>query len=473
MRFSKVILAVIAVALGTVPLFAQNTELEALAGIQIDFRNPGARSMGMGGAFLGLADDASAAEANPAGLTILRKTEVSLELRHAELVQDLPVTGVYPNLQTMEFNNWTRAAEVQFGSVVIPRGNWAFAVYYHHPVNYQNSGAVLPQFNSAGQRSQEVPQFFFNRDPFGENPPVSEDQCLQDPNNPCLTGTVFPFITAVQVDLKTLGGAFAWKMGRLSLGVAGRYQRFSESAFTYRVASDTLQPASILAQATLDDQGNTKWETDFTVSGGFKYEFSPSFSIGGVYKQGPEFPAPVYLQNVLAGDTDLNKVEDVSFHAPDTAGLGISYRPVPVLTINADAVKVTYSNLTDKMTTNTYGVNPGDLVTNDITEYHVGAEYFLTTRIPIAIRAGWWREPGHAMHFVGPLTCDHIAGIEGEPRIQCEANRITEAIFFPKQKDQNHYSVGVGLAWPSFQIDAAYDTSDLFKVGSLSAVYRF
>src|SRR5439155_7323916 len=58
-------------ALATLPLAAQNTDIESLAGLQFNFGNPGARSLGMGGAFLGLADDASAAEANPAGLTIL------------------------------------------------------------------------------------------------------------------------------------------------------------------------------------------------------------------------------------------------------------------------------------------------------------------------------------------------------------------------------------------------------------------
>jgi hypothetical protein len=34
-------------------------------------------------------------------------------------------------------------------------------------------------------------------------------------------------------------------------------------------------------------------------------------------------------------------------------------------------------------------------------------------------------------------------------------------------------SVGAGLAWPRFQIDAAYDSSDTYKVGSISMVTRF
>lgn len=48
------------------------------------FNNPGARANGMGGAFIGLADDATAAYTNPAGLTILTEPEVSIEYKIGE-----------------------------------------------------------------------------------------------------------------------------------------------------------------------------------------------------------------------------------------------------------------------------------------------------------------------------------------------------------------------------------------------------
>ena len=47
------------------------TDLETNSAIPFSFSNPGARSLGMGGAFVGLADDATAAYTNPAGLTQL------------------------------------------------------------------------------------------------------------------------------------------------------------------------------------------------------------------------------------------------------------------------------------------------------------------------------------------------------------------------------------------------------------------
>jgi len=59
MRWSLLVIAFAAILYGT-PATAQNTDIEALSGIQFNFANPGARSLGMGGAFLGLADDATA-----------------------------------------------------------------------------------------------------------------------------------------------------------------------------------------------------------------------------------------------------------------------------------------------------------------------------------------------------------------------------------------------------------------------------
>jgi hypothetical protein len=54
---------------------------EPIVPLQLSFSDPGARSMGFGGAFVALADDATAALANPAGLVQLARPEVSIEGR--------------------------------------------------------------------------------------------------------------------------------------------------------------------------------------------------------------------------------------------------------------------------------------------------------------------------------------------------------------------------------------------------------
>src|SRR5919106_3525316 len=121
------------ILLVALPLSAQNVDIEALSGLQFNFGNPGARSLGMGGAFLGLADDASAAEANPAGLTILRKPEVSLELRNYEENQIFTTSGTFPDIERTAFKHYSKRVNVSFASAVVPVKNFTFGAYYHEP----------------------------------------------------------------------------------------------------------------------------------------------------------------------------------------------------------------------------------------------------------------------------------------------------------------------------------------------------
>src|SRR5260370_322495 len=128
----------------TLQLAAQNTDIESLSGLQFNFGNPGARSLGMGGAFLGLADDASAAEANPAGLTILRRPEVSLEVRNYQEQQLFTTSGTFPNLTRTAFSHYSQRVEPTLFSFVYPikKGTFDFSSIYVQTtsdVTYPNS----------------------------------------------------------------------------------------------------------------------------------------------------------------------------------------------------------------------------------------------------------------------------------------------------------------------------------------------
>src|ERR1700751_2482658 len=113
----KALLFLAICALATAPVAAQNTDIESLSGLQFNFGNPGARSLGMGGAFLGLADDASAAEANPAGLTILRKPEITTEGRTFQEQQVFPTSGIFPDLKRTAFSHYSQPIDATFASI--------------------------------------------------------------------------------------------------------------------------------------------------------------------------------------------------------------------------------------------------------------------------------------------------------------------------------------------------------------------
>ncbi len=317
-----------------------------------------------------------------------------------------------------------------------------------------------------GQIKTDVPNFFLPVDATG-NPtggPISSAACNQlRQTTPfaCIEYTVLPFLSSVKIQEKTFGLAMAFKVGNFSFGATARSQRFNETAFTFRVTNEG-DFSSISVQATSDIRNNNdvaKDKTDLTFTGGFKWAPSDKFSLGGVYKQGAKFAAPTFAATE-GTNFEFVKAADTVFHMPDIYGVGMSLRPTPVLTINADAVRIKYSNLVDNFVSIQASVRAIDKAYKaaDALELHLGGEYFFSTKIPFAMRAGYWRDPEHSITYQGPLNTPE---------------RVGAAILFPKTKSQNHLSVGAGLAWPRFQIDAAYDRSDLFRVGSISMVTRF
>jgi long-chain fatty acid transport protein len=464
----KLLIVVALCLLAALPAFAQNTDIEALAGLQFNFGNPGARSLGMGGAFIGLADDASAAEANPAGLTILRKPEVSIEARNYLEQQLLTTSGTFPDVQRTAFTHYSNRVEPTFASFVYPLPkNFVVGVYYHEPLRNVGAGEVVPQLNQfTGQKETDVPNFYLPNPKYGTGP-VTLQQCqdiIIKNNDPlgCFNEITNPFLTALDVQLRTFGVTAAWQVGKFSFGATGRYHRFREGAFTYRISAITYEPQSIAVQATAKTSGDTvelQDKTNITFTAGMKWAPNDTFSFGAVFKKGPRFTTPTFTGDVST-DFVYQKLADTTFHIPDVYGAGISVRPVSVLTINVDAVRVKYSNLVDNFisTVTALRQQANGFKAADVTELHLGAEYFFPTKIPVALRAGYWRDPAHSVYWGGPLD---------------SAASIAAAMLYPRGESQKHRSVGAGLAWPRFQLDAAYDTSEHYKVGSLSAVMRF
>jgi len=462
---------VVVVALVSVSATAQNVDIESLSGLQFNFGNPGARSLGMGGAFLGLADDASAAEANPAGLTILRKPEVSVEARNYLEQQLFTTSGTFPAIERTAFTHHSDRVVLTFASAVMPVKKFTFGLYYHEPLNNEGGGVVAPRQDEITGAVTPLPNFYLPATGSGQNvtfgDPVTKTRCeqiRQQANNPfaCVEFRVDPFISALSVRQRTYGVAAAWQVHpRFSVGVTARHQRFLETAATFRYTQQ-FNPKQVLIQATARvDNGEVELQeaSDTTFSAGFKWAPTDKISVGGVYKQGPEFDAPLFYADA---NTDFNFINaaDTKFHMPDIAGIGVSVRPIPVLTINFDAVQVKYSNLVDDFVSATADVEGLDdpFRVDDVVELRLGAEYLFSTKIPFALRAGYWRDPAHSVVWNGPLN--HF-------------NFIAEALLYPEGEDQNHISVGGGLAWQRFQIDLAYDTSKHYKVGSISMVTRF
>lgn len=105
------------------PIEAQSS----LHRLEFSFSNPGARSMGFGGAFVALADDPTAAFANPAGLVQLARPEVFLDVRLGFESDEASSTFSFEEGSTDVTN-------LSFLSFVYPVGRCSLSVYGHQMV---------------------------------------------------------------------------------------------------------------------------------------------------------------------------------------------------------------------------------------------------------------------------------------------------------------------------------------------------
>lgn len=464
------------------------TTVEQNSSIPFSFSNPGARSLAMGGAFVGLADDATAAYTNPAGLTGLGlEQQVSVEVRRTETTAQY-ATGGGATLAPFDtggirYGNASDATNgISFLSWVLPRENWAFALYRHEMLNYENSYTT----GAVGIGSQFI---------------------------------VNPYEARTDLSVITYGASFAYDLtDQLSLGAGLSWHDFEidTSAARYDDALGGVGSGAALisTQRQNGDDDDVGFNLGLIFRGsdnfniGLSYRSAPKFEYQGTNVAGPAFLAGSFAPGVFTGELLANQAVD--FEAPDMLGVGFSWRPTDNLTVNLDINKINYSNLSEgiispflnspanPLTVRTQvpfvfngatipvGTPIEGLVTSaaeqlaasavrvdDVFEPRLGFEYALTNLSqPVFLRWGIWREPRHTLRFdLDPETIGSDVDLENSnnPRL----NGLLNATVFSTGDDELHFSGGLGWAFETFQVDFAIDLSDRQDVFSMSGVWRF
>ncbi len=112
--------------------------------IPLSFAPPRARALGMGCAFIAIAEDATGAGSSPAGLTTLTRPEVALYARGSSFDVDAVDLNAMGALDVIDFFGTPAVGDsspvvtlddsvtdVSFASFVKPFRRWAFSIYYH------------------------------------------------------------------------------------------------------------------------------------------------------------------------------------------------------------------------------------------------------------------------------------------------------------------------------------------------------
>lgn len=399
--------------------------------LEFSFSNPGARSLGLGGAFAGLADDATAAFANPAGLVQLTEPEVSIEGRlwqysipftqGGRIIGEPTGIGLDTSAGLRTASSEVDLSGLSFLSFVYPKERWSVAFYRH----------IASKFESS-----RITQGFFAGP--GDAPRLPD------------------FQNTVDLELVAYAAAGAYRVSEsFSLGLGLSYFDIDGGLdnVRYDPIPETLPDGpfgrNIFAPAARADRALLEFEdAGWGLTAGFLWQASERWQLGGFYRQGPEVDI-----EVMVGEDGSSESGSGDMELPDVYGLGAAYRAAgDKLTLTFEWSRVEYSSIVDSL--NDEPADTVGIVLEDADELRTGVEYvFINSRPLFAVRAGAFLDPDHRIRFEGSNLLTRAAFTEGD--------------------DELHLSVGFGVAFDRLQIDAAIDSSDLTDTASLSAIWTF
>ena len=420
--------------------------------LEFNLSNPGARSLGLAGAFAALADDATAVFANPGGLVQLTRPEVAGEVRGWAYATPFTLGGrlsgaptgtgldAVPGLLTGISSETLTGPS--FVSLALPQERWTVALYRHQLANFAVG------FETQGLFTDEL------------DTPRSFGIGLVDQN----TLRVGDTRTMTRLEIATYGVTGALRVGnRFSVGGGLSYFRADTTirvepyVFTAATLPDGPFGRNVFdPQALAATSASVIDDSDWQVNGGFLWQVAPQWRVGGFYRKAPTFR----IEGVERTGPGLSMIYPVgtvteaatgSIGFPDVFGLGVAYQS-GAITISAEWDRVEYSTIIRSLDfepiTQTEGVS-----INDADEVRLGGEYVFVTTTPIlAIRGGTWFDPDHRIRSTS--TPVERAALRGG-------------------SDHWHYTGGFGLAFSNFQIDVGIDASALIDTASVSAVYSF
>jgi long-chain fatty acid transport protein len=366
------------------PAWAQTDE-EHFSTYPFNFTNPGARPSAMGGAFMGLADDASAAVANPAGLGHLTRPQVYFEFKNLSA----------PTAQLTSFNSivtgsgqytGTKVNMPAFFSASFPTGRWVLAATYHQFMRYEVNSAYQPR-RSISITSAILPSVT------GANANASPEFNYR---GEALSGSA-----ALAVNDKLKVGATV-SLGRMTGKVTAMRGLISGGAVGCAAAGAGV---SCVPSSTMDDAA---WAPGVTA--GVLYEPNPKFGVGLMFSKQGSFKLEQQL--IKAGGTSTPT--DVTFAIPTRFGAGLAWAPVSRVKVLLDVTRVQYSEIAKNITLVVFSnmapfqaidpsqpaVSADGFTTKDATEIRFGTEVQVTKgRNPFFLRYGGFYLPSHNLRY--------------------------------------------------------------------------
>lgn len=340
-----------------------------LAGRQTLTPGPGARAFGMGGAFLARADDATAASWNPAGLSYLRRSELSIVGNYNVFKS---TTGPGPDTDEL------KGGAPDFASFTWPihiRGSLgSVQVNYQRAISFDGSRTILQVVDAGDRVSNGDGNGGFDVLAFGTGLKLTRNLRLGVTLNRWFNGYMVTLDKAIPTGVRQ----------RRILGQEFKLSGWSSNLGVIFSPVEQLNLAAVFKTAFTGDVQLSKTRTDFF--------FDPTGEQIGL------------TQNAASSDS-------VRIDFPWSLGFGASWRPRSALTISADYTQTNWSQarihnyFTIRNTAlSTPDQPPAPVVyrtllypyvylnsQNDTEEIRLGVEYVLIRGGPkIPLRAGYF-----------------------------------------------------------------------------------
>jgi hypothetical protein len=451
------------------------TDEEIFRDFRFNFANPGARALAMGGAFIAIANDATAAQANPARLGVLRLPEIFAEVRSRETQSSGTATGTFLiNPSTHPFSQLTLSSSVEPETQTAPSVIsfvWPFKTRRAFTVGFSRQ-ELLGVESSAANSFVEVP---LNSSPF-QDPSDLEDFTNASAGSIDAELILWNLSGGLQITRDLfVGGSVV--MGQLDMtssmvstfsdpdnvtGLGGLDPRFQTGA------------GGTLISTSIDDS-----DTDVKWSFGLFWKLNEYVQFGTVYKKGVEMVVEEQVQDFSG--SGLPPVVENTFNVPDTAGFGVAYRPFALspnakaqnLLFAMDVVRVENEDLVEgfqsqlNVITLPKFIQDVEFKAQNQTVVHLGAEYYIPVgRGLFALRAGFFTDPD------SNISVDKVKS-DPTPEQQGTKAAIEKGNIFPERDDETHFTGGLGFSYGNFEFAAAVDFSDIEDQSLFSVNYRF
>ena len=382
----------------------------------------GARATGMGGAFIGVADDATAASWNPAGLVQLEKPEASAVYGHFHRRQKYD-SSLHPEIASED-------------SIDIDSLNYASAAY---PFVLFNRNIIV---SLNYQRLYELDKTIRGRYivPLESDDPALDIEASMEFER-MVDGSLYALSPAMAVQV--IPGLYLGATLNYWDNSVGRNGWENKKNFitTTNMSMSTEVPGVFSYEMHTHDVSTQHIIQDVSFEGinhnfGFLWEISGSLTMGGVYKT--PFDAALDIKvdetninectstetSTIAGVSDTVITDCSTLQAPKPGetfnyklrmppayGIGLSYRHSDRLTIALDVYRTEWSrfvlrdedgNETNPLTD--HDIREGRL--NDTTQVRMGMEYlFIHDKYVVPVRFGLFYDPepatGHVDDFYG------------------------------------------------------------------------